>query len=261
MTNLILIVAIAVVGYLVGRWNPSPNLNPGSTLAKLRRRAPRLTRRGRLERAEAEADRLLWALDPDFAREMTDSFQGALYLDKLTLARDVVVTIQDVVKRVEVAGSIRRGVADPGDVDLVVEPDDDELLFGRVLKIADPGTLRRSGDYVTFEVAGVKVDLALTSPEFWGMKMLQLTGSREFNALWRRRAEEAGYEVYYERIAKVRRWGYTHDVTEVVRDKSEEEILALVGLDRYADPRSRTYDVEELLSDKVRRRNRSETTP
>jgi len=102
-------------------------------------------------------------------------------------------------ERVAVAGSVRRGKADPADLDLVVIPRhvEDRDIFGTVasrrnatwLEIDRRATadawevLRAGSDLVSWRTKGVQVDVFWAQPETWGTVLLCRTGSKEHN-IW-----------------------------------------------------------------------------
>ncbi len=101
--------------------------------------------------------------------------------------------------RVEVAGSVRRGKAEVGDIDLLIIPrlEEQRDMLGEVVarrnatwveinrRITEKGwTVQRAGaEIVSFTAADVQVDIFWTTEERWGTALLCRTGSKEHN-IW-----------------------------------------------------------------------------
>lgn len=98
--------------------------------------------------------------------------------------------------RAEVAGSIRRGLPEVGDVDLVVEPADLEVLnqwltarFGSCVQQGKkPLKPKRSG-----LINGIQVDVLIATPGGWGAALMHYTGSKETNVAQRALAKSRGW--------------------------------------------------------------------
>ena len=96
--------------------------------------------------------------------------------------------------RIEIAGSIRRQKPLVGDIELVALPIWPKNLLGEVLE-AGPSVLdsffqsvglklgRNGPKYNNFVYGAFKVDLYTPPVNFWGVRLVLSTGSREFN-IW-----------------------------------------------------------------------------
>lgn len=96
------------------------------------------------------------------------------------------------VVRLSLAGSLRRGTADVGDVDLLIIPKDYE--WRTVLRrISGVRILADGGKRVLLALStGERVDVIATSSESWGAALQYLTGSRWHNISLRQRAIALG---------------------------------------------------------------------
>ena len=126
--------------------------------------------------------------------------------DALVIAEDVISLLKRACKRIEIAGSIRRGKEDVKDIEIVAVPDFDiqptfiKPEFGKplpeqyksfidelLLKQRDMFKIKieKSGDkYKKFSLVdwGISVDLFLvTPPATWGVQYLIRTGPAEFS--------------------------------------------------------------------------------
>jgi len=98
----------------------------------------------------------------------------------------------EAVRRLEVAGSFRRGRDTVGDVDLLVVSDDAPAAMARFRGYEEVDSVLGSGDDKTSLILsdGLQVDLrAVTESEF-GAALLYFTGSQAHNVRLRRRANE-----------------------------------------------------------------------
>lgn len=104
------------------------------------------------------------------------------------LALSVAALIAPAVRRVEVAGSIRREKPVVGDIELVAIPEDQDKLVkliqevGQTIKPGVPGiipwTPRPGAKYIRARLAeGINLDLFLANPSNWGGLFLMRTGS------------------------------------------------------------------------------------
>lgn len=163
------------------------------------------------------------------------------------------MALQPYTKRIEVVGSLRRGVAEPHDIDiLLLMQEGAEQDFAGRLKDMGEVTWRRDyygapilGEKARVVIDDVKYDLLRVSEDWWGASMLKFTGNRRFNELCERIAKRQGLVLdetgLYERTSGeydhyYGQWG-THRVA-----KTEEEILRTLGLSLYVDPATRELD-------------------
>jgi len=104
------------------------------------------------------------------------------------------LSLNDVVSKAEVAGSLRRKKAAVGDIDLVVIGGDKlNAILGEMWGWCKP---RRKGDAPKAKKSGlwndVQVDVNVADAEGWGAMMMFATGSAETNIIQRKKAKELG---------------------------------------------------------------------
>ncbi len=84
----------------------------------------------------------------------------------LKLSTKISNNLKPFCKKIIVAGSIRRRVKAPGDIDIVLIPKDRKKIFDLMNK---KGKFLQGGQKRdTFRIDGVKVELYFTTPESWG---------------------------------------------------------------------------------------------
>ena len=93
------------------------------------------------------------------------------------LAQNVKRNISQYSKRVAVAGSIRRGVAKPVDIDIVAIPKSPEAKEKIVRYLKQRGRLIQRGQHkVSSRIQGVKTEVVFTQPQSWGASLMTYTG-------------------------------------------------------------------------------------
>jgi len=108
-------------------------------------------------------------------------------------------------EKIDIAGSIRRGRPDCGDIDLValVKPGMRDMLEKRVRASANTRVIKNGPQIMCFILwNGMQVDLFFALPESvdmfsttpgnYGMRLLAMTGSKEHNILLAKRAKGMG---------------------------------------------------------------------
>jgi DNA polymerase/3'-5' exonuclease PolX len=114
--------------------------------------------------------------------------------EAISVAQQVVNGLAPLCERIEIAGSIRRRRPQVRDIEIVAIPQRPKNLFGEPLMdkqsyldrfLADQKVpMTKDGPkYKQFMYAGFSVDLYTPLPEWWGLRMVISTGSREFN-IW-----------------------------------------------------------------------------
>ncbi len=166
------------------------------------------------------------------------------------------------VKRIEYAGSLRRGKETIGDLDLLVAADADDVggimdaFVGLepVVDVIAKGKTKssvRTGESSGaagsskgggISGGGIQVDLRVVPIESYGAALMYFTGSKEHNVRLRERAISMGM--------KLNEWGLTkQDSDEVVASGSEEEVFEALGL-AWVPPELREDRGEVALADK-----------
>lgn len=167
----------------------------------------------------------------------------------MTVAREICEALRPVCSRIAVAGSLRRGKREVGDVEILYVPlteerDDPQDMFARIaVNLADEriaeleaeGLLRRRKNVIGSEVygpknklmqhcgTGIPVDLFSTTEESWWNYLVCRTGPAESNQQIATLAKQRGWKwnPYGE--------GFSRG-DEVVRMESEEAVFEFVGL-------------------------------
>lgn len=139
----------------------------------------------------------------------------------------------EAVRRLEVAGSFRRGRDTVGDVDLLVVSDDAPAAMARFRAYEEVETVLGSGDDKTSLVLddGLQVDLRAVGASSFGAALLYFTGSKAHNVRLRRRAQE--------RELTLNEYGlWTASERERVAGDREEDVYEALGL-RWIPPELR----------------------
>lgn len=142
------------------------------------------------------------------------------------------------VKKVEVAGSIRRKKETIGDVDILVVSDNPKPVMDYFVSMPEVARILASGgtkSSVTLK-SGIDVDIRILPEESYGSALLYFTGSKDHNVELRKIAIKKGY--------KLSEYGLFKGKKQIA-GKTEEEIYKVLGMD-YIEPEMRemTGEVE-----------------
>ena len=137
----------------------------------------------------------------------------------LSLSRRIISSLKPYSKKIQIAGSIRRGEKNPGDIDIVLIPKDKE----KILNI-----MKKKGKHILgfnkkayFMVEGVKVELYFTTPEEWGAALLAYSSKKGSGIGLRIVARMKGFKLTQHGL-------FNRKTLKRVAGKTEEEIyLAL----------------------------------
>ena len=155
--------------------------------------------------------------------------QGARERMLLGEADEVVVPLLEYlrskrsVRRAVAAGSYRRRKETIGDVDILVESDDQDdamdalVSYERVESVVSKGSTRST----VILTSGLHVDLRAVASESFGAALYYFTGSKEHNVAVRRVARERGF--------KINEYG-VFDGEEQIAGKTEESVFQSVDL-------------------------------
>jgi DNA polymerase/3'-5' exonuclease PolX len=126
-----------------------------------------------------------------------------------------------------IVGSLRRGCAVVGDVDLLTTS---TVALGLLPMLVDEvfvqGVAKVSG-----RKGEIQVDLNFTTVEAMGSALLHHTGSAQFNVFTRSRARRQGFSLSQHGMFKG---------DQLVASGTEEEILGLLDMLKYLDPVTRS---------------------
>jgi DNA polymerase (family 10) len=132
-------------------------------------------------------------------------------------------------KRIDIAGSIRRKVDDPVDIDIVMVPRDKQKVRER---LAHLGEITEQGStMVETKIKGVDVDTYFAEPESYGAQLMTRTGPWQGNLGNRTLAKNRGM--------KLSQYGlFDRKTNKRIAGKTEKEIYEALGK-KYKEPEIR----------------------
>ena len=152
--------------------------------------------------------------------------------EALAIAEKVVEVFEPFSAKVEIAGSIRRGKATCGDVDIVVQAGyfwDGPMINSHLVEIGARFVTRHQEQW-QINLEGINVDVSFAVRETYAMKLLWRTGPFEHNISLAQAALRKGL--------KIRKTGVVDRNDKVVAWESEEAIFEAVGVE-YKAPENR----------------------
>lgn len=162
----------------------------------------------------------------------------------LELAKYIVEELKQLkeIKKIEIAGSIRRRKVTIGDIDILVVADDNDRhkIMDFFISLPEVKEVLVKGDKKTSVIIKTKsgrerqVDLRIFREDEWGAALQYFTGSKEHNVHVREIAKEKGLKLNEYGVFKV-------DTEEKIAGKTEEEVYNAIGL---------PYIVPELREDR-----------
>jgi DNA polymerase (family 10) len=187
--------------------------------------------------------------------ENIKSYEERMGKEKRFLIGEVMATVDqivnklkeiDVVSRVAPAGSYRRMKETVGDLDILVESDNNEKVikkfkaFPEVKKVLESGETKTS---VIIEGLNIQMDLRIVPKESFGAALMYFTGSKDHNVRIRSLALKKGL--------KVNEYGVFKNDRRVA-GKTEEEIYKLLKL-QFIPPEIREDrgEIEKALEGKI----------
>jgi DNA polymerase (family 10) len=118
-------------------------------------------------------------------------------IEALPLAQTIVERLRKLpgIANIEIAGSLRRGSATVGDIDIVCAARDEDsarIIAADFVKIPEAQRVLAHGQTKAsiLTSAGVQVDLRIVAPENFGAALLYFTGSKHHNVKLRGRAQD-----------------------------------------------------------------------
>jgi DNA polymerase (family 10) len=174
-------------------------------------------------------ENIAFAKDPDRAR--------LLWQEADQIVQDVLAWMRGCpqVRRIEGAGSWRRGRETVGDLDLVVDSDDSAAVMDRLHAWKETSTVLLRGDTKTSVRGprGVQIDLRVVEHGSFGAALQYFTGSKEHNVRLRSRARDRGLTINEYGVYEIGPGG--KDDTKPARGTfvtgaTEEDVYAAVGL-------------------------------
>ncbi len=142
------------------------------------------------------------------------------------------------VKKVVIAGSIRRWKETVGDADILVIADNHKEIMNYFTSIPEVGKVYGKGETKsTIKLkSGMDVDLRLVPEKSYGAALNYFTGSKEHNVALRQIAKDKGL--------KLNEWGLFKK-EKFIGGRTEEELYKLLGL-RYIEPELRESFGQEI---------------
>lgn len=133
-------------------------------------------------------------------------------------------------KRVEAAGSWRRGRQTVGDLDVVVESGSPGAVMDRLGAWDDVATVLLRGEtkMSVRTSAGVQVDMRVVRGDSFGAAWQYFTGSKDHNVLLRGRARDCGLTINEYGVFRLAKDGEAE--SKPVAGRSEESVYEAVGL-------------------------------
>lgn len=179
------------------------------------------------------------------ALKFSSKFSGRFLLgDILPLSESIKERLAELkeVKRIVVAGSLRRRKETIGDVDILVISDKPKTVMGKfvslkeVVRVLAKGETKSSVKLKT----GIDVDLRVVPEESYGAALNYFTGSKSHNVSLREMAVKKGW--------KLNEYGLFNTKGKRIAGKTEEELYKALGL-RYIEPELRE-DAGEIAAAK-----------
>jgi DNA polymerase (family X) len=161
------------------------------------------------------------------------------------IARHVVESMQDVVDKIQVCGSFRRGRATSKDIDVVALVPPGYKREDVFAHFTDLGDVINAGDkkssvWVTHYNTSMQVDLWLVDEWYWGSALHYATGSKNHVKDIRARAQADGYTVNEYGVFKA---GAEYVPANQLAGRTEESMYNFFGL-RYPQPEDREEKAE-----------------
>lgn len=148
----------------------------------------------------------------------------------LPLAEELAATVAEFpgVKRVEIAGSLRRGKETIGDIDILCESDQGEEVVAvftqlpSVARVLAKGPKKASITIRTPEGRELQIDLRVVPRESFGAALQYFTGSKEHNVRLRERAVKRGW--------RLNEWGLFDKDEKPLAGEDEKGIYRKLGV-------------------------------
>lgn len=136
----------------------------------------------------------------------------------LSLSKKILKELKPLCKKIEIAGSIRRGKPNPKDIDIVLIPKDKQKIINF---LETKGKFLQGGEKrVSFKIRGVKVELYFTTPGSWGATLLAYSSKKGAAIGLRIFAKIRGYKLNQYGLFKKKKY---------VAGRTEEEIYHALG--------------------------------
>ena len=138
----------------------------------------------------------------------------------LSLAKRIVSSLKLYCKKIQIAGSIRRGEKNPGDIDIVLIPKNKKKI-GEILE--KKGRKILGGEQkVFFRIEEIEVELYYTTSEEWGAALLAYSSRRGSGIGLRIIARLKGFKLNQHGL-------FSRKTGKRIAGKTEEEIYKALG--------------------------------
>ena len=138
----------------------------------------------------------------------------------LSLAKRIVSSLKPYCKKIQIAGSIRRGEKNPGDIDIILIPKNKKKI-GEIL--GKKGRKILGGEQkVFFKIEEIEVELYYTIPEEWGAALLAYSSRRGSGIGLRIIARMKGFKLNQHGL-------FSRKTGKRIAGKTEEEIYKALG--------------------------------
>jgi DNA polymerase (family 10) len=149
----------------------------------------------------------------------------------LILAKQIEKDLKPFCRRIKLAGSIRRNVENPGDIDIVLIPKDKEKLEEYIRTKLKWKFVQGGEHESTWNIKRVKVELYYTNEDEWGAELLAYSSEKGAGIGLRLVAKRKGF--------KLTQHGLFDRITgRKIAGKTEEEIYHALGR-KYKKPEDR----------------------
>jgi hypothetical protein len=136
-------------------------------------------------------------------------------------AKEAIDRLKPLVRRSAIAGSIRRKVSKPRDIDIIVVPKSDEAWEKIAKTINRQNPLQGGEKALTGKFRGIPIQIWRATSQGWGAALMWATGPRDYDIAYRRKAKRVGL--------LLNRYGlWDRDTNEFVAGKTEREIYAIL---------------------------------
>lgn len=139
------------------------------------------------------------------------------------------------VKKIEVAGSLRRKKETIGDIDILVSTKRPQIVIAEFTKLKKVKKVLAKGPTkgAIIMKSGIQVDLRVLAPESWGAGLFYFTGGKSYNIQVRKIAIKKGY--------KLNEYGlFDRKTGKMVAGKTEQELCKKIGIP-YIKPEHRGH--------------------
>ena len=138
----------------------------------------------------------------------------------LSLAKRIVSSLKLYCRKIQIAGSIRRGEKNPGDIDIILIPKNKKKI-GEIL--GKKGRKILGGEQkVFFKIEEIEVELYYTIPEEWGAALLAYSSRRGSGIGLRIIARLNGFKLNQHGL-------FNRKTGKRIAGKTEEEIYKALG--------------------------------